>query len=124
RQGRPYQARDVGGQSARMRGVLVQAAVSGRTQSRLPVADPEARARTRANRNFQPIILRRGAGHPRPQGIDRAATYPVVAADQEYLERALHRYQRLRELSVSQRNRDSEVLSQPFKEGTAQTFSE
>src|ERR1700675_961059 len=106
-----------------MRSVLVQAAFSRRTQSRLPVADDEADSGPRTNRNFQPVILRRGAGHAGAQGIARASTYSAVADDQEHLDGALYRYQRLRELPVSQRNRDSEILPQPFEERTAQTFS-
>ena len=65
-QGRRHQARDVGRQSAGLRGPFLQGAERARDRSRLPMADCDRAADARPHRHLQPLLLRGDDGRARP----------------------------------------------------------
>ena len=76
RQGRHHPRGVQRGQSRRLSGLLVQAALAGGARPRLPVAHRARLPRARPHRRLQPQLLRRGAGGaraPRVPGVAAAA---------------------------------------------------
>src|SRR5213595_3288073 len=72
-EGRDDQARDVGGESAGVPGVIVQGAHFRRSRSRLSVALSKGAPGTRTDRYFQPQLLRGDAGGAGASGVSGRA---------------------------------------------------
>src|SRR5947208_612249 len=70
-EGRDDQARDVGGESTGVSGVIVQGAHFRRSRSRLSLALSKGTPGTRTDRYFQPQLLRGDAGGTRASGVSR-----------------------------------------------------
>ena len=68
REGRCHQARHVGGQSARLPGLQLQAPERHGTAARFSLAHHARSAGTRADRHLQPVVLRGGADRARAPG--------------------------------------------------------
>src|ERR1700674_367107 len=89
RKGRNDQARHVGRESAGSGCVVVQGAVGGRIEPRLPLANDEVPAEERPDRHFQPFLLRGGAGGSHPPRDSRKRKAAEAAGRETHLAAAL-----------------------------------